>query len=79
MFYCLLVVQILLHQKTFYFAFLKLANLARLLSLRKHALIDSLQVYLVCNADKFKHFERWATGNDFPLENIINDGTTRYA
>jgi hypothetical protein len=79
MFYCLLVVQILLHQKTFYFAFFKPANLARFLPLCKHALNGSSQVYLVCNADKFKHFERWATGNDFPLENIINDGTTRYA
>ena len=38
---------------------------------------NDFQVYLVCNADKFKHFERWATGNDFPLENLVNDGTTR--
>ncbi|XP_051934889.1 glucuronokinase with putative uridyl pyrophosphorylase isoform X2 [Hippocampus zosterae] len=34
------------------------------------------EVYLVTNADKYKHFERWATANDFPVENIINDGST---
>jgi len=34
------------------------------------------EVYLVTNASKYKHFERWATANDFPVENIINDGTT---
>eukprot|EP01047_Picozoa_sp_COSAG01_P065849 COSAG01_NODE_8972_length_2598_cov_1.786315_2_plen_330_part_00 len=33
-------------------------------------------VYLVTNAAKYKHFERWATANDFPIENIVNDGTT---
>ncbi|XP_041098237.1 glucuronokinase with putative uridyl pyrophosphorylase isoform X2 [Polyodon spathula] len=26
----------------------------------------------------YKHYERWATANDFPVENIINDGTTTY-
>ncbi|KAE8592245.1 hypothetical protein XENTR_v10018702 [Xenopus tropicalis] len=36
------------------------------------------EVYLVTNADKYKHYERWATANDFPVENIINDGTTTY-
>ncbi|XP_028666078.1 glucuronokinase with putative uridyl pyrophosphorylase [Erpetoichthys calabaricus] len=36
------------------------------------------EVYLVTNADKFKHYERWATANNFPVENIINDGTTTY-
>ncbi|XP_063293094.1 uncharacterized protein LOC134578052 isoform X2 [Pelobates fuscus] len=36
------------------------------------------EVYLVTNADKYKHYERWATANDFPVENIINDGTTMY-
>jgi glucuronokinase len=36
------------------------------------------QVYLVCNADKFKHFERWASSSEFLVENIINDGTTSY-
>lgn len=36
------------------------------------------QVFLVCNADKFKYFERWASSSEFPLENIINDGTTSY-
>ncbi|XP_039271048.2 uncharacterized protein LOC120345593 [Styela clava] len=34
------------------------------------------EVYLVTNADKYKHFERWATANDFPVENIVNDGST---
>jgi glucuronokinase len=33
-------------------------------------------VFLVTNADKYKHFERWATASDFPPENIVNDGTT---
>eukprot|EP00659_Diplonema_papillatum_P004524 gene4524-7005_t len=33
-------------------------------------------VYLITNADKYKYFERWATASDFPLENIINDGST---
>ncbi|KAJ1175301.1 hypothetical protein NDU88_000589 [Pleurodeles waltl] len=36
------------------------------------------EVYLVTNADKYKHYERWATANDFSVENIINDGTTTY-
>ncbi|XP_030077510.1 glucuronokinase 1 isoform X3 [Microcaecilia unicolor] len=36
------------------------------------------EVFLVTNADKYKHYERWATANDFPVENIINDGTTTY-
>ncbi|XP_061574729.1 glucuronokinase with putative uridyl pyrophosphorylase [Cololabis saira] len=34
-------------------------------------------VYLVTNADKFKHYERWATANGFPVENVVNDGSTR--
>ncbi|XP_061537169.1 glucuronokinase with putative uridyl pyrophosphorylase isoform X5 [Phycodurus eques] len=34
------------------------------------------EAYLVTNADKYKHFERWATANDFPVENIINNGST---
>lgn len=34
------------------------------------------EVYLVTNADKYKHFERWATASGFPIENIINDGST---
>ncbi|XP_075460392.1 uncharacterized protein LOC142497036 isoform X2 [Ascaphus truei] len=36
------------------------------------------EVYLVTNADKYKHYERWATANDFPVENLIIDGTTTY-
>ena len=35
-------------------------------------------VFLVTNADKYKHYERWATANDFPVENIINDGSTTH-
>ncbi|XP_034557125.1 glucuronokinase with putative uridyl pyrophosphorylase [Notolabrus celidotus] len=34
------------------------------------------EVYLVTNADKYKYFERWATANDFPVENVVNDGST---
>eukprot|EP00911_Craspedida_sp_UC1_P002995 UC1_evm5s2186 len=33
-------------------------------------------IFLVTNAEKYKHFERWATAQGFPRENIINDGTT---
>ncbi|XP_076061938.1 uncharacterized protein LOC143037500 isoform X2 [Oratosquilla oratoria] len=32
--------------------------------------------YLVTNADKYKYFERWATASDFPVDNLINDGST---
>ncbi|XP_071527133.1 uncharacterized protein [Panulirus ornatus] len=38
-----------------------------------------INVFLVTNADKYKHFERWATASDFPVENIINDGSTTEA
>ncbi|XP_062328665.1 glucuronokinase with putative uridyl pyrophosphorylase isoform X2 [Osmerus eperlanus] len=34
------------------------------------------EVFLVTNADKYKHYERWATANDFPVENVVNDGST---
>ncbi|XP_043195187.1 glucuronokinase 1-like [Amphibalanus amphitrite] len=33
-------------------------------------------VYLVTNADKYKHFERWAMGADFPVANIVNNGSS---
>eukprot|EP00040_Diaphanoeca_grandis_P030246 m.178400 g.178400 ORF g.178400 m.178400 type:complete len:622 (-) comp31938_c0_seq1:184-2049(-) len=33
-------------------------------------------VFLVTNAEKFKHFDRWTNGNAFPRTNLINDGTT---
>jgi len=36
-------------------------------------------VYLVTNADKYKYYERWATARDFPIDNIINDGSTTHA
>ena len=25
---------------------------------------------------RYKYYERWATAHDFPVENIVNDGTT---
>lgn len=25
---------------------------------------------------RYKHYERWATANDFPVENVLNDGST---
>ena len=33
-------------------------------------------VYIVANANKYKFYERWATANDFPMENVVNNGTT---
>jgi hypothetical protein len=36
------------------------------------------ECFLVVNAHQFKYFERWATANGFPAENIINDGTTTH-
>lgn len=33
-------------------------------------------IVLVSNADKFKHFERWATSRGFPLDNLLNTGST---
>ena len=34
------------------------------------------EVFIVSNANKFKYFDRWATAHDFPIANLINDGTT---
>ncbi|KAL7321773.1 hypothetical protein PS15m_001507 [Mucor circinelloides] len=31
-------------------------------------------VYIISNAYNFKHFERWASGVNFPRENILNSG-----
>ena len=31
-----------------------------------------------CVSSRYKHYERWATANDFPVENIINDGSTTH-
>ena len=25
---------------------------------------------------RYKHYERWATANDFPVANVVNDGST---
>ena len=33
-------------------------------------------IFIVANQAKYKFFERWATANDFPLENVVNNGTT---
>lgn len=36
------------------------------------------ECFLITNAHQYKHFERWATANGFPVDNIVNDGTTTY-
>lgn len=36
-------------------------------------------VYLVTNAKRYKHYERWASACGFPVHNIINDGSTTFA
>jgi glucuronokinase len=36
------------------------------------------EIYIVTNADKYKHYERWATAHGFPVENIVNDGSTMF-
>lgn len=37
-------------------------------------------VLLLCSPpvtlSRYKHYERWATANDFPVENVVNDGST---
>lgn len=30
----------------------------------------------LCGFLRYKHYERWATANDFPVENIVNNGST---
>ena len=40
----------------------------------KRGLFD--KVYLVTNAKAWKYYERWGTANDFPPDNIVNNGTT---
>ena len=34
------------------------------------------RIFLVTNGAFYKHFERWATAASFPVDHIINDGTT---
>lgn len=34
------------------------------------------EVYLVTNADKYKYYERWASAQEFPISNILNNGST---
>ena len=36
------------------------------------------ECYLIVNAHQYKYFERWATANGFPIDNIVNDGTTTH-
>uniref|UniRef100_A0A3Q1CVQ9 GHMP kinase N-terminal domain-containing protein n=1 Tax=Amphiprion ocellaris TaxID=80972 RepID=A0A3Q1CVQ9_AMPOC len=33
-------------------------------------------LFLFSTLSRYKHYERWATANDFPVENVINDGST---
>ena len=42
-------------------------------AVRKHGIS---RIFLVTNGAFYKHFERWATATGFPVDNIINDGTT---
>ena len=37
-----------------------------------------LQKASIIIIDRYKHYERWATACDFPVENIVNDGTTTF-
>lgn len=34
------------------------------------------EVFIVCNALKYKHFERWATAKGMPMSRVINSGAT---
>lgn len=42
----------------------------------KPTAVDSALSLRSCSLIRYKHFERWATANDFPVENVINDGST---
>ena len=44
----------------------------------RSAYLTPAKVFIVTNAEKFKHFERWASANGFPRQNVINDGTTSH-
>ncbi|KAF7727646.1 hypothetical protein EC973_007304 [Apophysomyces ossiformis] len=39
-----------------------------------HAKTIFKDVFIVCNAHNYKHYERWATGHACPVENILNVG-----
>lgn len=34
------------------------------------------EIFLVCNALKYKHFERWATARGIPVSRVVNSGAT---
>lgn len=38
--------------------------------------VDSNLPLFVFPLTRYKHYERWATANDFPVENVVNDGST---
>merc|ERR1719247_1637364 len=33
-------------------------------------------IFVVCNALKYKHFERWATSKGIPMSRVVNNGAT---
>lgn len=40
------------------------------------AAIGFILLLFPCPLTRYKHYERWATANDFPVENVVNDGST---
>ena len=41
-------------------------------------ILTHVVIHVIIFNGRYKYYERWATANDFPVENIINDGTTTY-